>query len=322
MPARVEANGGRWRIDLDLWVIAAWWLLVVALGFSRPDYTGDGLRHLPAIVDGTGFHLGEPRWLLFPGFLYTLLRPFVVLGLAPDVVSLIRFMTSATVLAGAAYMLALRACLVASGVDDVRRRAAALALAGSTAGIFLPSFDLSEPIFGAALVIMGLAWAARRANASGASPAERRRALIVSVATIATATLLYQGLVLAIGLLPLVIPRDTFRDRRALLISALILAAIPLVIVGALVAAGNSVPYAIGRAIHGEENEFYRTFLKKTGVSARVLPLIAGPPQGFVQHPDFHGFNGLIASLRGGVGRREAVETLASMGFTAAIAWL
>jgi hypothetical protein len=312
-------SGSRRRAGPDVWVVVAWWVVVAVLGFSRTDYTGDGLRHLPSIVEGLGPRLGEPRWLLFPGFLYGLLRPFVVLGLATDVGALAHVMMGATVVAGGVYMLALRACLVATGVD-ARHRAAALALAGASAGLLLPSADLMEPIFGATLAVCGLAWAARRAGAPAAE--DRRRALLVAVASIVVAALLYQGLVLALGLVPLVVSRETLRDRRAQILSLLILAVVPLAMVGALVLAGDSVAHALGRALQGEENHFYSSYMKKSGVMARVVPVLAGPPQGLVSLTDFHGFNGLIASLRGGAGRREALETLAELAFGAAIVWL
>jgi len=323
-PSRPSGEGGARARDLrapDVGVIAAWWLVVLALGFLRTDYTGDGLRHLPPILAGSGPHLGEPRWLLFPALLYGLLRPFVALGLATSAAGLARVMMGATVLAGLGYMLALRACLVARGFD-ARHRAAALALAGATAGILLPSSDLMEPIFGAAIVVGGLAWAARRAWAPGATPADHRRALLVAVGAITAAALVYQGLVLALGLVPLVVPREALRDRRGLLLAALILAIVPVTMVGTLVAAGNGVGHAVGRALQGEENHFYSSFLKKSGLSARVVPVLAGPPQGLVALGDFRGFNGLIASLRGGPGRREALETLATLGFAALLVWV
>jgi hypothetical protein len=317
-PRGETAGRPRREAPVDLWVIAAWWVVVVALGFLRWDYTGDGLRHLPPIVDGGGPRLGEPRWILFPGMLWALLRPFVVLGIAPTVQGLARVMTGATVLAAGAYMLALRACLAAAGIDS-RRRAAALALAGLSAGLFLPSTDLMEPIFGATLVMVALGWAARRVARLDASEADRRRALLVTVAAIAVAALLYQGLVLALGLLPLVFPRETLRDRRAQLQAALILAAIPLVMVGPLVLGGDSLQRALGRALQGEENPLYRSYLKKTGpfarVTATIVALVGGPPQGLVQVGDFHGFNGLIAGLRGGEGRSQALGILGRFAF-------
>jgi hypothetical protein len=294
----------------DLWVIAAWFVFAAAGGFLRRDFTGDGVRHLGAIASGAGLHLGEPRWLLFPGLLYLLMRPFVVLGLAPTVESLTRVMMGATLLAATAYMLALRACLVAARVD-VRRRAAALALAGLSAAFFVASTDLMEPIYGASLIVCTLAWAARRVARVGSTAAEHRRALLVTVAAIALAALTYQGLVLAVGLLPLVFPREVLRDRRALVLSLAILACVPIVMIGGLVLAGNSVPHALKRALQGEENGLYRNFLKHSGPLSRVLPLVGGPPQGIVNLQDFRGFNGLLAGLRGGPGRSEALWTLA-----------
>jgi hypothetical protein len=306
----------------DTWVIAAWWLVVVTLGFLRWDWTGDGVRHLFAIVDGSGPLVGEPRWVLFPAFLYALLRPFVVLGLATSGAALARVMMGLTVLAAGAYMVALRACLVTAGVEP-RRRAAALALAGATAGLLLLSTDLMEPLFGAALVVVALAWAGRRVSRLDATPVDRRRALVVTVAVIAFASLLYQGLVLALGLLPLVFPRETLRDRRALLQAALVLAVIPVVMVGTLMLTGDGLAHAVKRAVQGEENPLYRNFLTKDGsgarLGARVVAIVGGPPQGFVVLTNFHGFNGLIAGLRGHGNRADALATLARLALGGAI---
>jgi hypothetical protein len=307
---RVGTSLDRW---VDLWVVAAWCALIVFVGFTRFDYTGDGLRHLPAIVGGVGFHLGEPRWLLFPGFLYLLLRPFVVLGIAPDVESLAHVMMGATVLCGAAYMLSLRVCLVAARVEP-RRRAAALALAGASAGLLLASTDLMEPIFGAALIVCGLGWSARRASRPDATPAALRRTLYVALGLIAVATLMYQGLILAVGLLPLVFPRAVLRDRRALVPSLLILAAVPLVMVGALMLGGDTLGHALARALKGEENVLYSAMNRKPGLGSRVVALVGGPPQGIVVLRDFHGVKGLLAGLRGGAGRGAAIKTLAVFG--------
>ena len=304
-----SARGPRLAASPDLWVIAAWFAVVAAAGFARRDFTGDGVRHLWAIVAGDGPHLGEPRWILFPGLLYLLLRPFVVVGLAPTVESLTRVMMGATVLAGTAYMLGLRACLVAAHVPE-RRRAAALALAGASSGLFLASTDLMEPIFGAALVVCALGWAARRVARMGSTAAEHRRALLVAVAAIALAALTYQGLVLALGLLPLVFPREVLRDRRALALSLAILACVPIFMLGGLALTGDSVPHALKRALQGEENPLYRSFLRRPGPMPRVVALVAGPPNGLATLVTFHGFNGLFASLRGGPGRSEALSTL------------
>lgn len=299
----------------DLWLIAAWWVLVLFLGFARWDYTGDGLRHLSPIVGGGGPRLGEPRWLLFPAFLYALLRPFVVVGIAPDVGALARVMMGATAVAAGAYMLALRSCLIAARVDE-RRRAAALALAGATAGLLLASTDLMEPIFGATLVVCVLGWAATRIARPVASAEERRRALVVAVAAIALAALLYQGLVLALGLLPLVFPREALRDRRAQVYALLIVAAVPVVMLGALLLSGDTLTHALERALRGEENVLYTTYMKKSGVTPRLVALVGGPPQGLAVVSGFHGFNGLLASLRGGgPDRVQSLRTLATFGF-------
>lgn len=302
----------------DLMVIGAWWALIIAIGFLRKDFCGDGLRHLPALLESARPHLGEPRWLFFPPLLFVILRPAVTLGLVHDVEGLTRVMMAATVAAAGIYLLALRACLGALGIEP-DRRAAALAVAGGSAGLLLAATDLMEPIFGATLVAIGLAVAARRAAAPGASAEDRRRALFVAVAAIAAATLLYQGLVLGLGLIPLVIPIRTLRHWRAWAPAALILAAVPLVMIGALAASGSSVGHAVARALLAEENPLYRSYLEKPGLTPYLVALAAGPPHGVVTLGEHHGFHGVLADLRTPATRWPATQILLRLGFSMAV---
>ena len=257
--------------------------------------------------------LGEPRWLLFPPFLFAALRPAVSLHLVHDVEGLTRLMMAYTVVAAAIYLCSVRACLVALGIP-ASRRAAALGVAGFSAGLFFASMDLMEPIFGATVIALGLAVAATRAARPGATATDQRTALLIAVAGVAMAALLYQGLILGLGLVPLVIPNTTLRDRRAWLASALILAIVPLVIVGVLMINGNSPGHALFRALRGEENPLYQTYLKRPGLMAYVVALVAGPPQGLVTLPDFHGFNGVLAALGIAGSRGSTIVLLFRLG--------
>jgi hypothetical protein len=302
----------------DLLVIAGWWALIITIGFLRKDFTGDGVRHLPAVLGSARLHLGEPRWLFFPAFLYVLLRPAVALGFVHNIEGLTRVMMAATVAAAGAYLLAVRACMVALGIAP-GRRAIALAAAGGSAGLLLSATDLQEPIFGATLVAAGLAIAARRAAAPGASADDCRRALVVAVAAVALATLLYQGLALGLGLIPLVIPSRTLRDRRALAQGALILAAVPLVMIGALATSGNSIGHAVARAALAEENPLYRSYLEKPGFTPHLVALVAGPPHGVVTLGEHQGFHGVLANLRITARRWPALQVLLRLGFSMAL---
>jgi hypothetical protein len=304
----------------DLVVLGAWWILVAAFGFARRDFTGDGIRHLPAILDPARTHpaLGEPRWLLFPALLYVLLRPLVALGLAHDVEALTRPMMAATLLTAGIYLLGIRRCLVALGITP-GRRAVALAVAGSSAGLFFAASDLMEPIFGATLAVLGLAFVAARTTDPQATEDSRRRAVLVGVAVIAAASFLYQGVILGVGLIPLFTPRATLTHRRTLIPAALILAAVPAVSGAILGLAGNEAARAFSRITQGEENPLYRSYLKKSGPSAYLVALLGGPPQGLIALSHFQGFNGLIAALRGPGPRGEALAVVTRLGLGFAV---
>ncbi|HVT18848.1 MAG TPA: hypothetical protein VHQ90_22015 [Thermoanaerobaculia bacterium] len=302
----------------DLLVIAGWWALICTIGFWRKDFCGDGVRHLPAILESAYPHLGEPRWLFLPALLFIVLRPAVALGLVHDVEGLTRLMMAATVVAAGVYLLAVRACLAARGIAP-GRRAVALAVAGGSAGLLVSATDLMEPIFGAMLVAVGLAVAARRASAPGASADDCGRALLSATAAIAAATLLYQGLLLGLGLVPLVVPGRTLRDRRALAQAALILAAVPLVMVGALSASGNSIGRAVARSVLAEENPLYRSYLGKPGFTPYLVALAAGPPLGVVTLGQHRGFRGVLADLHTTATRWPALLLLARLGFAMAV---
>lgn len=302
----------------DVVLLAAWWVLVVALGFARKDFTGDGVRHLLPVIAGNGPSVGESRWLLFPGFMYLLWRPFVLLGIVHDAEGLTRAMMAATVIAAGVYTLALRDCLRSLGVSPVRR-AAALAVAVFSTGLFVPATDLMEPIFGATLIVCGLAFAARRANDPGATDEQRRRGVYVAAAAVAAATPLYQGLVLGIGLIPLVVPTRVWRDRRALVGAGAIVAASLVLMWVILVLDGRTLAQGFKQLLRGADNPGYATFNKKSGPMQFVVALVAGPPQGLIGLGQFHGFNGLIADLRTPGARSAALEVLVRLAIGGAI---
>jgi hypothetical protein len=297
----------------DLVVLSIWWGLVIAIGFIRKDFTGDGVRHLGHIVTSDRPSLGAARWLLFPVFLYGILRPTVWLGLVHDVESLTRAMMAVTVVAAGVYGLALRACLRSVGVP-ASRRAAALAVALCSAGLFFAAIDLMEPIFGAALIMCGLAFAARRTNSVEVTGEQRRRGVLLAVTAIAIATLSYQGLILGLGLIPLVVPKQAWRDRTLLIEATAILAGMALLMWGILVWDGLGLAQAVKQLVRGADNPAYATFMKKPGILSYIVAVVAGPPQGLITLGDFHGFNGIIAGLKTPGQRRAGLEMLARFG--------
>jgi hypothetical protein len=294
----------------DLVVLVAWWLLVATIGFSRRDFGGDGLRHLPWILHNSTPHLGEPRWLLFPLFLFGLLRPLVTLGLVTTLEELNRPMMLATLVAAGAYLTAVRACLIGLGIGPTRR-ATALLLAGASSGLFLAATDLVEPIFGGALAVMGLAHIAGHSHASDSDPKERRRAVLVGIAMITAAALLYQGVILAVGLVPIFVSRATLWHWPTFIAVVALLVAFPILITAILVADGNSLHRALIRMFFLVDNPLYRNYGTKLGLTKYLVAAVGGPPQGLFALTEFRGFNGLLAELRASEGRREALRTAA-----------
>ncbi len=250
------------RRSPDVVLIVGWLLACAILGFSRKDFTGDGIRHLAPILELNHPQLGEPRWLFFPTLLFLLLKPFALLHLATTTEQLTRPMMAMTLIAAAVYMFGVRSCLTSLGVP-ARRRAVGLLVAAFTAGLLFAATDLMEPIFAAALVTIGLAVAAHRQTLAAIE--ERRRGVIIAIGLIAIASTLYQGVVLAVGLLPMFLHRKTI-DRRTVAVSLAILVAVPIASTAVLVLAGNSVGHAFERLAQGEENPQYRTYLKKSGL--------------------------------------------------------
>jgi hypothetical protein len=190
-----------------------------------------------------------------------------------------------------------------------------LAVAAASPGLFFTATNLMEPLFAAILALGGLAFVARRAASPDSDARARRKAVLASVAVIAAASFLYQGVILAVGLIPIFLPRSEWRDKRTLLASAAILAMVPLASACVLEVAGNSLGHSLSRITQGEENELYRSYLKKSGVTAYLVALLGGPPQAVIGLPAFRGFNGLLAALRTPGERSEAAGMVLRLAF-------
>jgi hypothetical protein len=89
--------------------------------------------------------------------------------------------------------------------------------------------------------------------------------------------------------------------------------------IGALMLSGDTASHALARALKGEENVLYASWNRKPGLGSRAIALVAGAPAGLVYLTEFHGFNGVLANLRGGPGRLLAIETLGLFGLGVAL---
>ena len=262
-------------------------LVLVSAAAARRDFIGDGVRHIPAALSGEVL-LGEPRWLLFPAFVSAVLRPLQAVGALPDIERAIQPLLWLSVACGAAFLLSLNRWLRAE-CDDGVRRAGALMLAGSCAPFLILFSDVGEVQLAAAIAAAGLAYARVRPH--------HERGAIVAIAAIGGATLIYQGAVLAIGMLPLV-TGDMLRRRRVTIMLCGTVALVLLIMVAAQVIAGTSLSAAIATTLGGERNVLTRSFMSHRSIGEYAVALIAGPPQGIVSLTRFEGLAALIASLR------------------------
>src|SRR5262249_46583441 len=120
-----------WR-GRDARVLGLWVLAAGALALARTDPTGDALRHLHAPLEGAGFAWGEPRWILFPGLVYTLVRPWVIAGVVSTMTGAVAVSKAFAFVCGTTYLVALRSLLERAGLD-ASSRARGLAVAGFSA---------------------------------------------------------------------------------------------------------------------------------------------------------------------------------------------
>jgi hypothetical protein len=274
----------------DLLVIALWTALICCIAALRVDFIGDGVRHLPPILAESRPLLGEPRWLLFPAFLFTITKPLQMAGVVDSLDDAARVFLALDVFAGLAYMLLIRNWLLARSVA-APSRAAALLIAGMTVPLLRFSSDIVEVIIPATIALAGLVYLASR-------PREKvNRGLWVAAATIAFAALLYEGIILAVALVPCAIPRGARIRMRTIILFCAILAVTPLVIVTTIVASGTSPRTAIHLMLAGEENVLYRDRLASHRLPRWERPIAAvslGAARSIIEIPDNRGFLGAL----------------------------
>lgn len=299
-----------WFIDhLDVAVIGVWLALAAIVVFLRRDFCGDGLRHIAPALTAPHPVLGEARWLLFPTLVYAVVHPLAVFGVVRDVEAAARVLALVNLALSAVYLDSLRRCLVALGVG-IRSRAGALAVAAASAGLFFAATDLMEPMSAAAVAMLGLAFAAKRTHDPLSQLDRNRQATLVGVGLIAAAALFYQGVILAVGLIPVVVPRSVLRDRKLWLWAGIILALVPATMWVAGIAQGHGAVYAAARVLQPGDNPAYNSYLRRPGLGPRLAALMAGPVQGLVGLIDFNGARAIWEGLRT-PGHRSALTNAA-----------
>jgi hypothetical protein len=280
------------RGKIELVVLGALAAVLVVAAANRRDFIGDGVRHLPAVLSGHP-HFGEARWIMFPPLLFVLVRPLAAAGLVDGVEGAIQPFLWVSVASGILFLVSLAAWLRVE-CHDRSRRAAALLLAGSCAPFLTLFSDIAEPQIAAAMAVAGLAYArVRRDDPTGAE-----RGVVVAIVAIACAALIYQGTILAFGMLPLVASRETLLRRRVLGVLCAAIAIVPAAIVAAQAASGTPLGLALATTVGGERNPLARSFMARASAGKYVVALLAGAPQGIVGLKSFSGLPALLAGLR------------------------
>ena len=283
----------RTRIPYDLAVVLVLAALLIGAAALRQEFLGDGIRHLPAILSRR-LTLGEPRWLLFPALATLWIRLLSGFGFVGGGEAVLRALIALSVASGALFLLCLRRWIRAE-CSDARRSAAALLLAGSCAPFLILFSDIAEPQLAAAIAVAGLVYARIRRD----DAARARASAMCAILAIAVAALIYQGVILAFGMLPLVVSMKAVDLRRVIIATCLAVLGVMGLMVGAQTATGVRPITAVTTTVRGEPNPLTRSFMASASPPKYVAAALAGPPQGIVALENFSGLRALVSSLRG-----------------------
>ena len=278
---------------LDLWVIGFWTALVFCIAVARANFNGDGVRHLLPILAGSKPLLGEARWIFFPALLFAIIKPLQIAGIVNSISDAAHVFLGLDFVAGVIYLLLIRRWLIARSVP-VRARAGALLIAGMTVPLLHFASDIVEPMVPATIAVAGLTYLASR------PPVKLNAGMWVAAGAIAVATLLYQGIVLAIALVACAIPRGAQVRARTVVVACAILATAPLAIVTTLVASGDGLRSAVHLIWTGEENVLFRERMATHRLPEWQRPVAAitlGAARSIVEIPDNQGFGGSLRAL-------------------------
>jgi hypothetical protein len=290
VPSQPAGGGAR----IDVVVLCALSGLIIVLAAARRDFLGDGVRHLPAVLSSHPT-FGEPRWLLFPPLAWIWVRLLSVLGIVRGTEAALQAMLWMSVTSGIVFLWSIRSWLLVE-CNDVTRRAAALMLAGSCAPVLILFSDVAEPQMAAAVVACGLAYARRRRD----EPELGRRGALIAIGAIALAALIYQGAILALGMMPLVVASKAIGKRRVMVWAGASVTVVFVAMVGAQIAVGTAPRLAVATALRGERNPQMRSLMARPSPSKYLVAIVAGPPQGLLALENFSGVPALLSSLGGG----------------------
>jgi hypothetical protein len=301
----------RARVSPDLIVLIAISALLMIAGIMRREFLGDGVRHLHAILSDQ-IQAGEPRWLLFPPLASVWVRALSAAGVIAGPEGALRALVVLSIASGILFLFSIRAWLRSESEDDARR-AAALLLAGSCAPVLILFSDIAEPQVAAAIAAAGLAYARVWRD----DESRTRTAMLCAVGAIAIASLIYQGMILALGMLPLVVSTGTVSRRDLLMASSGALVLVSMTMVAAQIATGTSALVAAAAVVQGEHNPLTRSMMASPSPWKYVAAVIAGPPQGIVALENFSGLKALASGVANGNQGAIANVILLLLGFVA-----
>jgi hypothetical protein len=266
-------------------------LLIVA-ALLRREFLGDGVRHLPAVLSDH-LQFGEPRWVLFPAIAHVWIQALSRLGLVTGTGSALEAMLALSVASGVLFLAAIRVWL-RHDCKDAERWAAALLLAGSCAPVLILFSDVAEPQLAAAVVVTGLAYARIHRD----DPVHARSAALWAVGLIAVASLIYQGTILALGMLPLVVSGNNVSRRQLVIATVCAALAVGFAMTIIQVSSGASTASAVTTIVGGEQNPLTRSLMGRRSLSKYLIAAVAGPPQGIVALDSYGGLRALAAALQ------------------------
>ena len=273
----------------DIMLILFLSCVMAVLGTYRPDYAGDGLRHLAPILGSSFPALGEPRWVLFPALLFCVLKPLALLGLIDTPARAAQAFAIFNAVCGGLYLLCLRRWL--HKLIPVRRAIILFLVAGTFTFLSLAT-NTVEPTAAALIAVAGLTCARYCPTLTD------RGRLTVAVGAIAIAGLVYQGLIFALFLLPATLPPACYASRQGLVRILAITALVPLAVIGLLTFAGDSPTNAARRFVQGEANPLSSSLYSQRSLKNLVGVAIVGPAYALNSIPELRGLSGSLAMLR------------------------
>jgi hypothetical protein len=221
--------------------------------------------------------------------LFAVVKPFVTAGVVHSTAQAARVFCLFNVACGFIYLVCLRRWLLELAAN---RRAAVLLLAGSSAVFLTLTTDIIEPTAAVLIAAVGLTFARFH---NGLTSVTR---VTIASASLALASLIYQGLFFGFFFLPAIFPFSFSAWRTYALRVAAFALAVPLVTIALTSFSGDTLQNATHRFLQGDGN--LAASLRWSHVSPKNLlgVMIIGPTYAFANIRQGRGLSGTIELLR------------------------